>query len=254
MSNRLPHDEVVPFSASTLTKKQQVATMFDRIAFRYDFLNRFLSAGIDIYWRKRAISELKLASPRTILDMATGTGDMAIMMSKRLKEAEIVGIDLSNGMLDIAREKIAKLGLADKIIMKQGDSEHIDFPSGSFDAVTVAFGVRNYQNLQKGLQEMLRVLKPGGKLVVLEFSRPKQPVKMFYDLYMQRICPMFGQLFSKNGEAYRYLNNSVKAFPQGTEFTGIMKEVGYQKVYSKRMTSGICSIYCGTKPPGLFVS
>ncbi|MEO6915131.1 MAG: bifunctional demethylmenaquinone methyltransferase/2-methoxy-6-polyprenyl-1,4-benzoquinol methylase UbiE [Chitinophagaceae bacterium] len=249
MDTRLPHDEVVPFGASALTKKQQVETMFDRIAFRYDFLNRFLSGGIDIYWRKQAIIELKQVNPQLILDMATGTGDMAIMMNKQIQPEKIVGIDLSNGMLNIGREKIAKLGLAEKISMKQGDSEHIDFETGTFDAVSVAFGVRNYENLQKGLAEMLRVLKPGGKLVILEFSKPGKPMKWFYDLYMERICPMFGQFFSKNGDAYRYLNNSVKAFPQGSAFTGIMQETGYEKVYSRRMTFGICSIYCGYKKP-----
>lgn len=247
MNTRLPHDEIVPFGASTLTKKQQVETMFDRIAFRYDFLNRFLSGGIDLYWRKRAIRELKQMNPQMILDMATGTGDMAIMMNKHITPAKIIGIDLSNGMLNIGREKIGKLGLNKKIFLKQGDSERIDFETGTFDAVTVAFGVRNYENLQQGLQEMLRVLRPGGKLVILEFSKPGKPMKWFYDLYMERICPMFGQFFSKNGDAYRYLNNSVNAFPQGMEFIGILKETGYQRVYSKRMTFGICSIYCGFK-------
>jgi demethylmenaquinone methyltransferase/2-methoxy-6-polyprenyl-1,4-benzoquinol methylase len=247
MAKPLPHDEVVPFSASALSKKQQVATMFDRIAFKYDFLNRFLSAGIDIYWRKRAISKLKSLRPQHILDMATGTADMAIMMEKSLRPAKIVGIDLSNGMLEIGREKLAKLGLKEKILLKQGDSERIDFESDSFDAVTVAFGVRNYENLQKGLEEMFRVLKPGGKLVILEFSKPGQPLKFAYDLYMERICPFFGQLFSKNGDAYRYLNNSVLVFPQGTEFTALMKSAGYSDVSYERLTGGICSIYTGLK-------
>lgn len=248
MANLLPHDEVVPFSASALTKKQQVATMFDRIAFRYDFLNRFLSGGIDIYWRKRAIRELRSANPQQILDMATGTADMAIMMEKTLKPARIVGVDLSNGMLEIGREKLKKLGLTEKIQLKQGDSERIDFDTNSFDAVTVAFGVRNYENLPKGLEEMFRVTKPGGKLVILEFSKPHQPFKFVYDVYMKRICPFFGQLFSKNGEAYRYLNNSVLAFPQGTEFTEIMKQAGYNQVSYERLTFGICTIYTGQKP------
>lgn len=247
MDTELPHDKVVPFEASALSKKQQVASMFDKIAFRYDFLNRFLSGGIDIYWRKRAIRELAKVDPQIILDMATGTGDMAIMINKQLQPEKIVGIDLSNGMLGIGREKIAKLGMTSIITLTQGDSERIDAETGTFDAVTVAFGVRNYENLKKGLEEMLRVLKPGGKLVILEFSRPRQPMKIFYDVYMKKICPMFGQIFSKNGDAYRYLNNSVNAFPQGMEFTGIMKATGYRQVYSERMTFGICSIYCGFK-------
>lgn len=221
--------------------------MFDRIAFRYDFLNRLLSAGIDIRWRKKAIEELQTFKPQLILDMATGTGDMAIMIYQSLKPKQIIGIDLSEGMLNRGREKLNKLGLQDKIVFKQGDSERIDFQSNTFEAVTVAFGVRNYENLKKGLEEMLRVLKPGGKLVVLEFSRPHQPVRFFYDLYMERICPFFGQLFSRNGAAYRYLNKSVHAFPQGSDFTAIMREAGYTAISFKRLTFGICSIYCGMK-------
>ncbi|HSC37597.1 MAG TPA: ubiquinone/menaquinone biosynthesis methyltransferase, partial [Chitinophagaceae bacterium] len=172
MEKSLPHDKVVPFKDSALDKKEQVAGMFDQIAFRYDFLNRLLSGGIDVYWRRRAIKELQALHPQKILDVATGTGDVAIMTHKFLKPATIVGIDISEKMLGFGRKKIAKLLLNNEIQLQQGDSEAINFPSGTFDAVTVAYGVRNFQNLHRGLSEMLRVLKPGGKLVVLEFSRP----------------------------------------------------------------------------------
>src|SRR5690349_6407478 len=172
--NQLPHDKIVPFKDSQLTKKQQVAEMFDRIAFRYDFLKRFLSGGIDIYWRKRAIKELRDVKPQLILDVATGTADLAIMAYKYLRPAHITGIDISEGMLELGRRKIAKQMLNNQIELVPGDSETINFSDGAFDAVTVAFGVRNFENLRKGLSEMLRVLKPGGKLVVLEFSKPTQ--------------------------------------------------------------------------------
>lgn len=250
MNNELPHDHVVPFRDSALSKKQQVASMFDSIAFRYDFINRFLSGGIDIYWRKRAIRELGTVKPSLILDVATGTGDMAIMALKQLHPTpeKIIGIDLSNGMLDLGRKKIARQQLADKIVLEQGDSEIIRFDTGSFDAVMVAFGVRNYENLHKGLQEMLRVLKPGGKLVVLEFSRPQGVFKPVYNLYMKTVAAGIGNLFAKNKAAYQYLNDSVQAFPEGKQFTDILKQEGYQDTYLKALTLGICTIYCGSKP------
>src|SRR4051812_2183968 len=172
--SKFAHDTIVPFKNSGLSKKQQVANMFDKIAFRYDFLNRFLSAGIDVSWRKKAIKQLQPLQPKYILDVATGTGDVAILTQKMLHPTKITGIDISEGMLNIGRKKIEKLGLQNQVELLQGDSETIGFPDNSFDAIIVAFGVRNFQNLEKGLAEMLRVLKPGGKLVVLEFSRPKQ--------------------------------------------------------------------------------
>ncbi len=205
--SKFAHDEIVPFKDSALSKKQQVATMFDKIAFRYDFLNRFLSGGIDVSWRKKAIAQLKSLQPKTMLDVATGTGDIAIMSYKILHTEKIIGIDISNGMLDLGRNKIAALGLENKISLVPGDSEQIDFPDEYFDAVTVAFGVRNFQNLEQGLAEMLRVLKPGGKLVVLEFSRPKNVIFRFvYNLYMNYIAPGFGKLIARNKDAYQYLN------------------------------------------------
>jgi demethylmenaquinone methyltransferase/2-methoxy-6-polyprenyl-1,4-benzoquinol methylase len=248
MNKSLPHDSIVPYKDSDQTKKQQVAGMFDQIAFRYDFLNRFLSGGIDIYWRKRAIKELVALHPMKMLDVATGTADVAIMSYKFLKPETIVGIDISEGMLQLGRKKVANLLLNKQIALYQGDSEAINFATSTFDAITVAFGVRNFENLRKGLEEMMRVLKPGGKLVVLEFSKPRQSViKGLYHLYMRVVAPRIGKLISKNGEAYKYLNDSVQKFPEGNDFLTIMNDVGYTATYLKQLTGGICTIYCGSK-------
>jgi demethylmenaquinone methyltransferase/2-methoxy-6-polyprenyl-1,4-benzoquinol methylase len=251
------HDRIVPFKDSELGKKQQIAAMFDKIAFRYDFLNRFLSGGIDIYWRRRAIRELAgvvdgkaavAATTKTILDVATGTADMAIMMARYLSAFHITGIDISTGMLEIGRQKIARLQMEGKISLQTGDSEAIHFPDAHFDAVTVAFGVRNFENLEKGLREMLRVLKPGGRLVVLEFSQPKTPgVRHVYDLYLRLVAPNIGKMVSSNREAYQYLNDSVKAFPEGENFIRIMETCGYSNPRLRRLSLGICSLYVGEK-------
>lgn len=242
------HDGVVPQKDSSLSKKEQVADMFDNIAFRYDFLNRFLSAGIDITWRKKAIKQLASLQPKKMLDVATGTADVALMTYDILKPTNIIGIDISEGMLDLGRQKIAAKGLQKEIQLYKGDSENISFEDNSFDAITVAFGVRNFQNLLKGLQEMKRVLQPGGKLVVLEFSKPKNIVfKQFYNLYMNVIAPSFGKLFAKNKDAYQYLNDSVQAFPEGQTFLNIMHEAGFTQTYLKSLSLGICTIYCGVK-------
>ena len=242
------HDSVVPYKDSELSKKQQVAGMFDDIANRYDFLNRFLSGGIDTRWRKKAISQLYDLNPKTILDVATGTADVAIMASRLLNPDKIIGIDISDGMLDMGRKKTAKLGLQGSIELLNGDSEAINFNDNSFDAVTVAFGVRNFQHLETGLKEIKRVLKPGGKLVVLEFSKPKMPfVRAVYNFYMKIVTPNMGKLFSKNRDAYQYLDESIKKFPEGKKFTDILDNLGYQKTYNKPLSLGICSIYCGEK-------
>jgi len=242
------HDKVIPDKDSNLSKKQQVAEMFDSIAFRYDFLNRFLSVGIDVSWRKKAINQLKAIEPKKVLDVATGTADVALMTFKMLHPEKIIGIDISEGMLDLGRQKIEKLGLTKNIELLKGDSENIHFEDNSFDAITVAFGVRNFENLEMGLKEMHRVLRPGGKLVVLEFSKPKNAAfKVFYNLYMNQIAPAFGKLFSKNNNAYQYLNDSVQAFPEGETFLNIMKQAGFREAYVKPLTLGICSIYCGSK-------
>ena len=242
------HDSVVPYKESGLSKKEQVAGMFDNIAFRYDFMNHFLSAGIDIKWRRKAILQLKDIGPKRILDVATGTADMAIMANELLHPDTITGIDISEGMLKIGREKIKKHGLENTIELLNGDCETINFDEHSFDAVTVAFGVRNFENLEKGLNEIRRVLRPGGRLLVLEFSKPKMPVtKAVYNLYMKIVTPNMGKLFSKNRSAYEYLDQSIKKFPEGKNFTAILDNLGYKNTYSKSLSLGICSIYCGEK-------
>lgn len=245
---KFAHDSVVPLKNSSLSKKEQVAGMFDSIAFRYDFLNRFLSAGIDITWRKKAIKQLAALKPQTVLDVATGTADVALITYDLLHPTAITGIDISEGMLDLGRKKIEARGLQKTIQLYSGDSENIKFADNSFDAITVAFGVRNFQNLPKGLSEMRRVLKPGGKLVVLEFSKPKNSFfKVFYNLYMNTIAPGFGKMVAKNKDAYQYLNDSVMAFPEGNSFLSIMQEAGFTQTYLQTLTLGICTIYCGNK-------
>lgn len=242
------HDNIVPYKESSLSKKEQVAGMFDDIAGSYDFLNRFLSAGIDIRWRRKALAQLQPIAPKYLLDVATGTGDVAIMALALLNPEKITGIDISEGMLEVGRKKLAKAGLEKKIELIKGDSEAINFENDSFDAVTVAFGVRNFQNLEKGLAEIRRVLRPGGKLVILEFSRPTLPfVKTFYQFYMKVVTPRMGKLFSKNRDAYKYLDESIKKFPEGKNFTQILDNIGFKQTFSKSLSLGICSIYCGVK-------
>ena len=242
------HNTIVPIKGSNLSKKDQVANMFDNIAYRYDFLNRFLSAGIDVLWRKKAIRHLKKLNPKNILDVATGTADVAIMTTSILHPDKIIGIDISDGMLEIGRTKIKKQGLDKTIELLNGDSEAINFADNSFDAVTVAFGVRNFEHLEKGLSEIKRVLKPGGKLVVLEFSQPQTAgVKQLYNVYMKLVARNVGTLLSKNLSAYKYLDESIKKFPEGKNFTLILDNLGYTNTYCKPLSLGICSIYCGEK-------
>lgn len=242
------HDTIVPSKGSDLSKKEQVANMFDNIAHRYDFLNRFLSAGVDIWWRKKAIRQLKKLNPKNILDVATGTADVAIMTTALLHPDKITGIDISDGMLEIGRNKIKKQGLEKMIELLNGDSETIKFADNTFDAVTVAFGVRNFEHLETGLSEIKRVLKPGGKLVVLEFSQPQTVgVTQLYNVYMKLVARNVGKLFSKNRNAYKYLDESIKKFPEGKNFTLILDNLGYTNTYCKPLSLGICSIYCGEK-------
>ena len=242
------HNKVLPYEGSEESKKQQVARMFDEISGKYDFLNRFLSAGIDVTWRKKMLKTLKPLQPKIMLDVATGTGDVAIMAEALLKPEKIIGIDISDGMLELGREKLRTRQLTDVITLQNGDSEAINFPDNSFDAVTVAFGVRNFENLEKGLQEILRVLKPGGMLCVLEFSKPTLPgIEQLYNLYLGILAPEIAKLVSKNKDAYKYLNNSVRAFPEGKAFTAIMNLSGYKETTCRKLSLGICSLYTGRK-------
>lgn len=242
------HDSIVPFKESRETKKEQVAGMFDRIAGKYDFLNRFLSGGTDIAWRKKALRKLKGAPVQHLLDVATGTADLAIMAKKMLNPAQITGIDISNQMLDIGREKVKKAGYQNVISLQYGDSETINYPSETFDAVTAAFGVRNFEHLEKGLEEMHRVMKPGGKLVILEFCKPKRKGwRKIYNIYMAKVAPRIVSAFSKNREAYEYLDKSVKAFPEREAFVAIMNNAGFINTSFQPLSLGICCIYCGTK-------
>jgi demethylmenaquinone methyltransferase/2-methoxy-6-polyprenyl-1,4-benzoquinol methylase len=229
------------------SKKEQVAEMFDNIAHHYDFLNHFLSMGIDKLWRKKAIGELKTVHPKRILDIATGTGDLALSALK-LNPTEIVGVDISEEMLVFARKKIEKAGKSDVIHFAKGDSEQLQFPDQSFDGAMAAFGVRNFENLQLGLNEIFRVLKPGGKAVILEFSQPQNFLfKILYHFYFFQIVPFFGKMFSKDSRAYSYLPESVNAFPDGERFLEYMKKAGFGKLKNRPLTFGIASIYTGEK-------
>jgi demethylmenaquinone methyltransferase/2-methoxy-6-polyprenyl-1,4-benzoquinol methylase len=243
-----PHDEIKPFSAEG-SKKAQVSEMFDRIAPRYDFMNRFLSMGIDMYWRRRAILLFKKEAPKILLDVATGTGDMAILAAKLLRPQNIIGIDISEGMLHAGRKKIAKELLQTKIDLYSGDGETINFGDATFDGVMVAFGVRNFEHLEKGLHEIRRVMKPGAQLVVLEFSKPMLPgIKQLYNLYMGVVAPQMAKWFNQNKKAYQYLNESSKAFPDRQQFIGILNKTGYSNTYYKSLSLGICCIYSARKP------
>jgi len=239
---------VVPYQADQGTKKEQVADMFNNISKTYDFLNHFLSLGIDIIWRKKAINELKALQPKLILDVATGTGDFAFEALSILKPEKIIGVDISSGMLSIAQQKIDKRQLGSSFEVKLGDSEKLPFDDSMFDAVTVAYGVRNFENLETGLADIQRVLKPGGKAVVLEFSKPKVfPVKQLYKLYFNYITPAIGKLFSKDARAYTYLPESVAAFPDGQAFVALMDKTGFKNTKCRPLAFGICSIYTGVK-------
>jgi demethylmenaquinone methyltransferase / 2-methoxy-6-polyprenyl-1,4-benzoquinol methylase len=245
----LPHDHIIPYKDSAKSKKDQVAEMFDRIAGKYDRLNHFLSARTDIGWRKKAIRTLKKDNPKQILDIATGTADMSIIAYKMLKPEKIIGIDISDQMLEIGKKKIDKEQLAGKIQLQHGDSETINFAENTFDAVMVAFGVRNFENLDKGLAEMRRVLKPGGRLLILEFSKPRHKlIKRLYNWYMNIVAPQVAGWFKQNKEAYLYLCESADAFPDRQYFIDILNKAGYSDTQCKPLSLGICCIYSGRKP------
>jgi demethylmenaquinone methyltransferase/2-methoxy-6-polyprenyl-1,4-benzoquinol methylase len=238
---------VLPYKEEQSGKKAQVARMFDSISHKYDFLNHFLSLGIDRGWRKQAIKLLKPLRPKYLLDVATGTGDFALQ-ALSLNPDMVIGVDISEGMLEMGRKKIASRNLSAKVQLQQGDSENLHFEENKFDAVTVGFGVRNFENLEKGLGEILRVMKPGAMLVILEFSKPRRfPFRQLYNFYFKGILPKIGRLVSKDKSAYTYLPESVEAFPDGTDFENILKKVGFKNTTCKPLTFGISSIYTGQK-------
>jgi len=248
MPNNLSNHQttVVPDAASNLSKKAQVAEMFNDIAGRYDFLNHFLSMGIDKGWRKKAIAQVNAVNPKKILDVATGTGDLAIAASPN--GAIITGVDIADQMLEVGRKKIEKLNLQHLIQLQHGDSEALPFTTATFDAVMCAYGVRNFEHLHQGLKEMCRVLKPGAKVVILEFSKPKQfPVKQLYNFYFKFILPTLGKLVSRNSNAYSYLPQSVMAFPEGKDFCNALLQCGFVNATAKPLSFGITTLYTAFK-------
>jgi len=238
---------VVPYSEEKTSKKEQVAKMFNNISRRYDFLNHFLSLGIDRGWRRKAINLLRPLGPQHILDVATGTGDFALQ-AMVLNPEKIVGVDISEGMLDVGRRKVREKRLEHIVELQNGDSENLPFEENKFDAVTVGFGVRNFENLERGLSEIYRVLKPGGMAVILEFSRPKTaPFKQIYRFYFKFILPKIGRIVSSDKAAYTYLPESVEAFPDGQDFLHILQNVGFKNTQCRTLTFCISSIYIGSK-------
>ena len=243
----MPKIEVKPYNQDDKSKKQEVAEMFDNISARYDFLNHFLSLGIDKIWRRKAINQLRSTPVKKLIDIATGTGDFAIAALK-LNPEEVIGLDISAGMLAVGEQKMIKNKVDSIIKMQLGDSENIPYDSNYFDALTVGFGVRNFENLELGLTEMLRVLKPGGKAVILEFSKPKRfPIKQIFGFYSRYFIPFFGKRISKDAQAYSYLPESVAAFPEGKDFEDILRKIGYKNIESTLVSGGIATIYAGIK-------
>lgn len=228
-------------------EKAYVRSLFDSIAYRYDLLNHLLSGGVDLYWRRRAVEHLMALRPRRILDVATGTADFAIA-ALRCGPERVVGVDIAEKMLEVGREKLRRRGLDGRITLESGEAERLQFPDGTFDAAIVAFGVRNFEHLEAGLKEMNRVLRPGGKVVVLEFSRPRVfPFKQVYNLYFRSILPKIGEFISRHDEAYRYLPDTVMNFPDGTAFLSLLQRAGFREAAEDRLTLGIATIYTGTR-------
>jgi demethylmenaquinone methyltransferase/2-methoxy-6-polyprenyl-1,4-benzoquinol methylase len=237
---------VTPYSGDG-SKREQVERMFDAISPRYDLLNRLFSLGIDQGWRRKVVRMVGEEPVEHLLDVATGTADLAILGS--LKARRVTGADISEGMLKLGREKVARRGLADRITLVQADSEALPFPDGTFDAVTVAFGVRNFEHLEQGVRDMVRVLRPGGRLFVLEFSRPrKAPFRQLFRFYFHRVMPSVGKAISRDSAAYTYLPRSVDAFPEGADFEALLQRAGLTEVRSIPLTGGIATLYRGRRP------
>ncbi len=239
--------KVKPYKDSNLTKKEQVTKMFDTISKNYDGLNRVISFGIDVKWRKKVVDIISAANPKNVLDIATGTGDLAINLVSS-KPEKIIGLDISPGMLEVGREKIKAQKLDNMIEMQIGDSENLPFESNTFDAITVAFGIRNFENLEKGLSEILRVLKPNGVFVILETSIPtKTPFKQGYKIYTKYILPLIGKIFSKDKVAYAYLSESASVFPFGNALNNILEKTGFINAKAMPQTFGVATIYTASK-------
>jgi demethylmenaquinone methyltransferase/2-methoxy-6-polyprenyl-1,4-benzoquinol methylase len=244
----MKHNSVVPDASSKLSKKEQVADMFNNIAGKYDFLNHFLSLGIDKGWRTKAIKSIESIAPQQILDVATGTGDLAIAAAQRFQHCQVVGVDIAAQMLEVGKVKIADKILSERIIMQVGDSEALQFPDGHFDAVLCAYGTRNFQDLHKGLAEMYRVTREGGRVAILEFSKPKSfPINQLFAIYFKYMLPLFGKLVSKHSSAYTYLPESVMAFPEGADFCAILSSCGFKNAQAIPLTFGITSLYTAEK-------
>jgi demethylmenaquinone methyltransferase / 2-methoxy-6-polyprenyl-1,4-benzoquinol methylase len=229
--------------------KQYVRSLFNAIAYRYDLLNHLLSGGVDLYWRRKAVEHLRPDAPRRILDVATGTGDFALA-ALRLNPERIVGVDIADQMLAIGREKLRRRGVEDRVSFEQGDAERLAFSDGTFDAAIVAFGVRNFEHLTQGLREMRRVLKPGARAVILEFSRPKNaPFRQIYHAYFRTILPLIGRLVSGHAGAYTYLPDTVMRFPEGPAFLEQLRASGFEDLHEERLTFGIATLYSGRRSP-----
>lgn len=240
-------EKVKPYNEAD-GKKKQIARMFDQVAGSYDFLNRLLSLGIDVYWRRKAIAKLKAQQPKLVLDVASGTADVALEIYRQLDDVQITGIDISEKMLELGRKKVEKAGATSVILLQTGDAEDLQFSDNTFDAITVSFGVRNFENVEKGLQEFYRVLKPGGKLIVLEFSRPRFfPLKQLFNIYFKYILPLIGRITSKDPRAYAYLYESVQAFPDRERFTALMEKSGFRQSVYEAWTIGIVCCYVGER-------
>ncbi|MBB4800394.1 demethylmenaquinone methyltransferase/2-methoxy-6-polyprenyl-1,4-benzoquinol methylase [Flavobacterium nitrogenifigens] len=240
-------EKITPYKDSSLGKKEQVTQMFDTISGNYDNLNRVISFGIDVKWRKKVLKIVSDKKPKFVLDIATGTGDLAILLTQT-KAEKIIGLDISAGMLEVGKKKVEEKNLSNIIELVLGDSENMPFEDNYFDAITVGFGVRNFENLEKGFAEILRVLKPGGVFVILETSVPdKFPYKQGYNFYSKNILPLIGKLFSKDNEAYGYLSESAAAFPYGEALNNILRKTGFIDVVAMPQTFGVATIYSASK-------